>query len=326
MEYNQFLEEVKECVAYKVGEQCKVQINHVIKNNEVELDGIVIFEEGEKLSPNIYLNSYYDKKMKGESIETIAEEILHIYYVARNENHMEEYEVQFSFEELKSSIIYRLVNYKKNRKMLEETPHIRFLDLAITFHCLVKQDTDGIGTIRITNDLMKQWNVSMKKLLKLASSNTSDLFPVKIRTMDEVIREILTKEMEELFDKYDCAQLAVSNSMDQSKQQIINSFLLELEKEQKMPMYIMTNTQGINGASTLLYQDILKSFADQIQSDFYVLPSSIHEVILVPFQTHLNKENLRGMVCDVNQTQVPLDEILSDQVYIYRREKNAFEL
>lgn len=313
MEYNQFLEEVKECIAYKVGNQCKVQINHVVKNNEVELDGLVIFEEGETLSPNIYLNSYYDKKMNGATIESISEEIIHLYYAARNEKRREEYQFEFSFEEQKNNIIYRLVNYKKNKKILGELPHIRFMDLAITFHCLVKQDDEGIGTIRITNDIMKQWEVSLKTLIKLASQNTPKLFPVRIRTMEEVIRDILKKDMQEALNPYDMQDA------------MIDSLLSDLDKDKKIPMYIMTNIQGINGASTLLYQKTLNSFANELQSDFYILPSSIHEIILVPFQEQFSKDSLRSMVCDVNQTQVPVDEILSDHVYIYRRANDSFE-
>jgi hypothetical protein len=310
MEYNKFLEDVKQCVAWKIGGNYTVQLNHVIKNNAVELDGIVIFEEGGKISPNIYLNSFYEQRKSGITIEKIAEEIVHIYYSSMRNKKTEEFPVQFSFEELKPCIIYRLVNYSKNKNILCDMPHIRFLDLAITFHCLVKQDEEGIGTIRITNELLEKWEVMLKDLFKIAHRNTPKLFPVQIRTMNEVIREIVQKEMAE---------------PELSADELLEDIFNDMQNKKDMQMYILSNSKGINGASTLLYEDVVQNFANQIDSDFYVLPSSIHELILVPYHQSMEKETLRSMVCDVNQTQVPQEEILSDQVYLYRRESNSFE-
>jgi hypothetical protein len=86
-------------------------------------------------------------------------------------------------------------------------------------------------------------------------------------------------------------------------------------------MYVLTNYKGINGASCLLYPEILDQIGDKLNADFYILPSSIHELILIIDDGKMNPISLREMVCEVNQTQVAADEVLSDQVYYYSREK-----
>ena len=327
MEYNQFLDDVKKCIEWKVDDDYDVKINRIMKNNSVELDGVVFFKNGDNISPNIYLNPYYDRYQNGESVEVIANEIIKIYYSAMHEQGTESYNIQFSFADMNSFIIYRLVNYSKNKKLLEGVPHIRFLDLAITFHCLVKHDEDGIGTVRITQEHMQGWKTSVRELMRLASVNTPKHFPIRIRNMDEVIREILKKDIFEMFDRYDVrfGEDKDIEDIEQSANDSLSRMLAESKSEQEMPMYIMTNANGINGASVLLYQDAMKNFAIEKNCDFYVLPSSIHEIILVPYQERLDRDTLTNMVLDVNRTQVPVEEILSNKVYLYKRDTNSFE-
>jgi len=92
------------------------------------------------------------------------------------------------------------------------------------------------------------------------------------------------------------------------------------------PMYILTNQKGINGASCMIYKDVIKEFAQLIKSDIYILPSSIHEIILIPLEGSEDKERFKRMVIDINSSQVPADEVLSDSVYMYSLEKDAIVL
>ena len=86
-----------------------------------------------------------------------------------------------------------------------------------------------------------------------------------------------------------------------------------------LPMYVLTNQSHLNGASALLYKDILRDFAHSLEENFYILPSSIHEVILVPANGIMSKNSLELMVKDVNQKEVSPMERLSDHVYFYDR-------
>ncbi len=338
MEYQQFVDDVKDCIRFKVDSGYEVKVNKVLKNNSVEMDGIVFFKSGGTISPNIYLNQYYVRYQKGEPLEEIADDIIDTYENSMREQADEYGTLTFSFEKLKNSIIYRVVNYSRNKVLLENVPHIRFLDLAITFHCLVKQDDSGIGTIRLTNEHKEMWNLSMKDLMQIATTNTERLFPIRITTMEQVLSELFRKELEPVKDMEqelpftevedeDWLEKMNDSQENEYTEEMLDAMLNDMLKNQQAPtMYILTNSAGINGATAMIYKDAIRNFANELKTDFYILPSSIHEVILVPYEERISKEELKDMVGEVNCTQVALEEVLSDRVYIYRRETNMIEL
>lgn len=291
MTYNQFIENIKEEVTYRVGDGSKVSLIHVVKNNSLELDGINIATTQGNMAPNIYLNHYYEQYQEGMSFECIIEDILCLY---EDKKECEDIQIDFDYELLKYKIVYRVVNYEKNKPLLDSIPHIPFLDLALIFHCLLRNDDQGIGTVRITNEHMKDWGVNTEELMKQAIENTPRIFPSNIRNMQEVIADMLDID--------------------------------HIEEEQEVSMYVLSNSNGINGATTMVYQDLLREFCESNNMDVYILPSSIHEVILIPYTEDIDRKVLRDMVLDVNEHQVPEEDILSDQVYLYRRETNQIHV
>lgn len=309
--YTIFINEITDMVKAMMGEEYTVRIYKVTKNNSLELDSLVILKKGENFSPNIYLLPYYEAYMKGTGIKVLAEGIHTIYMNSRVPVVNEKF--SYSFDDIKSFIIYRLVSYDKNRKLLEKIPHILFLDMAITFHCLVRDDDDGIGTIRITNEHMQMWEKTLKDIHLLAVNNTHNIFPHNIRSMDEVILGMLKEEYK-------------NGKEDDQSDIMLDNFLDNPDNPHEHKMYILSNQKGINGATCLLYENVLKEFANRIHSDFFILPSSIHEVILVPYDETISKEALAEMVKDVNLTQVARDEVLSDRVYYYSRQNNAISM
>ncbi len=302
LEFGEFLSLMKRSVKEAVGAGYQVEINHVIKNNSIELDGLVVLKDKECITPNIYMNIYYEKYLAGESVNEMVEDIIRIYKRSREDNEKNELHIRYELDEMESCIIFRLINYDKNRKLLMDVPYIQFMDLAVTFHCLVKNNEKSIGTIRITNEHIRNWKVDIGYLKEIARVNTPILFPPVIRNMNEILNEILQGE-----DFYqvmsDGAEPAKTNTM-----------------------YVITNAKGINGASCLLYPAVIKNLAQKLDSDLYILPSSIHEIIAVKANGTMNKKAFREMVFDVNRTQVPEEDILSDNVYFYSRERDAITL
>ncbi|MFA9463038.1 MAG: DUF5688 family protein [Velocimicrobium sp.] len=294
-----FCEELVAAMQEKMGSDYDIRMNHVVKNNGLELDGIVVLKKEEKTAPTIYINEYFLQHLEGRSMDSILTEIIQITKDEEENSKSVSVQTLISFESIKDKIIYRLVNYEKNKSELKKVPHIRYLDLAITFHCLVKCEEEEIGTIRIHKSMMNRWKVETKQLWEEAKKNTPKLFPIQIRTMTEVIADVLKKEE---------TVVSMEHDFPQSE------------------MYIFSNEAGINGASVLLYEDVIANFAYSNQSDFYILPSSIHEVILIPYQRNFSKNVLSEMVNDVNTTQVPMEDVLSNRVYIYHRNKNAIEM
>ncbi|NLO10257.1 MAG: hypothetical protein GX129_10390 [Clostridiales bacterium] len=297
LDYTSFVSFIKDEITNRMGQGYNIRIFKVMKNNALELDSLVVLKEGENFAPNIYLNAYYDSYIAGTSIIDIIDRLCMIYKHCAIPIVQPDFE--YTLELMKPYIFFRLISIERNKKLLTQVPHAEFLDLALTFHCLVRSEAEGIGTIRVTNEHIEQWGISCDELKELAEENTKRLFPPIIRTMEEVIEELLYNDEDD------------------------ESFEYNPKDEDIYPMYILTNKKGINGASCLIYKDVIKEFAQLIKSDLYILPSSIHEIILIPRDGTEDKDRFQRMVVEINSSQVPIEEVLSDKVYMYSLEKDA---
>ena len=312
MQYQEFLEKCLYMLKEQLGEGYNIQLNSILKNNSITLDGVVILKNDAKITPNIYLEEYFAQYEQGVEMETIISCIIGVYHDKVMERG--DFEIQFTFEKMKENIIFRIINLEKNKELLCHCPHLEFLDFAITFHCLVQDQIDSIGTIRITDEHLNAWNITTTQLYECAKKNTPRLLPPLLRNMEEVLREIL--QQEEL-------------SLDVNQ---IHMELNRFDEESRIPdrrnrdMYILSNTKGINGASCMLYPDVIQNFSRLLKCDIYILPSSIHEIILLPAVEEYEKTQLEEMVTEINQTQVPYEEILSNHVYFYSNLENQIYL
>lgn len=315
LSYEQFQEELTDILRKNLDEDFSIEISHVLKNNSVELEGLIIRKENDHVSPNMYLNEYYELYLEGTPVEELTSHMIKLYYDSRED--MEEvFDFDFNWDNVKNGVFYRIINREKNKKLLQEVPHLLYLDLAITFQYLVSSTQEGIGSIRIRKDHMQSWGIKLKDLRNMAVINTPRLFPATISSMKEVMMDIVEKE-------YICNKRA-SNPFEENNYQPDDTLLetmLEAEGD-SYPMYVLTNTKNINGASCILYEGLLREFANEHESDLYILPSSIHEVIIVINDGLISKNNLKQMVVDVNETEVEEEDILSDKVYLYSREKD----
>lgn len=322
MNYQSFLKEIEEVVKEKVEQDCHVYINSVLKNNGIELDAIVILKEGENVSPNIYLEYYYDRYCDGVSLDEVGDEILTVYQeaVSEKQNLSGNY---LDFENYKDSLFYRIVHYEKNKNLLQEIPHIRYLDLAVTFHCMISESSKGIQSYCINQRILDYWKLTAEELYQIAKENTPRLFPPQISAMEELLFGLEKKEIVASW-----LQQNTENTKMYSKQQYGHYLKEMLEKvsfDTDLQMYVMSNCNGVNGAAVLLYPELMQMFAEKCESNFYLLPSSIHEFIAIP-EHECKKEELKQMVYEVNNTQVAGDEILSYSVYFYSRDRKELSV
>ncbi len=309
-EYSYFINQILTLITQRMGKEYHARILKVTKNNSLELESLVLLKEGKNFAPNIYLQPYYEAYRQGTGILELVDRICNIYRSCNTP--IVEEGFRYSFEEMKQHIIYRLVNYEKNQQLLETIPHMRYLDLAITYHCLVRDDMDGIGTIRITNEHMNYWKTQLNEVHALAVKNTKDLLPSCIKSMEEVIRGMISQENEQ-------GDAKVFGEYTDERSDI-------LSHQKRHGMYILTNDKGINGAACLLYDKVLSEFFDQVQSDFFIFPSSVHEVILVPALDQSRGKEYGDMVREINETQVAPEEVLSNHVYFYSKKKGIIQL
>lgn len=278
-------------------ENPQIKIHKVTKNNGMVLTSLEILDEGEHVTPSIYLERFYDMYRVEKNIEDIMKEIAD-FFVQHRADVQIDFEALRNFEMTKEHIVFRLVNKEWNEALLENCPYIMWNDLAISFRWLVCQDEKGIASAIISNNELESWGIDLEELYLLAMKNTARCFPITLMNMEDIVMQenYTSKESKDEFNR-EFAQLKESKSY--------------------IAMYVLTNEQRVNGATTVLYEGALKAIAEQLQSDFYILPSSIHEVILVEDSCGVSKKMLRDMVLEANYTVVETQERLSDNVYHY---------
>lgn len=297
MTYNQFLNYVKEQSVYEFDhpEEYKASINHVVKNNSVELDGICLHRAGDTLSPTVYLNHFYEEYLEGRPLHSILSEI-----ATTLSSEVPELEVNTSlydnYDAIRHQIIFRLVNYERNEELLTSCPYLPFCDLAITFRWLVHSDSSGIASALITNKEMELWNITLEELYQTASINTRRLFPATIQPIQQLLSEYLDKDAD------------IQELLDQTPDEL--------------QLFILSNEPRINGSTSMIYDGILADFAKKIKKDLYILPSSIHEVLLMPATKEIEEQALLNLVRDANRTVVGLPDILSDSIYRFDSKHN----
>lgn len=186
--------------------------------------------------------------------------------------------------------------------MLADMPWIPFLDLSIVFYLFLEQTESGQMTALVHNDHMKAWGTDEKELKNLALANTPSMLPPRLTSMSDVMKSIAREHLDGDYQEEFIDSLFSSQAFS--------------------PLHVLTNSSGINGASAVLYPELLKNFADRMESDLIILPSSIHEVLLIPNTENASFEDLANMVSHINRAEVPVEDRLSDQVYLYSRERD----
>lgn len=300
-----FVALVKAAMETVYGSGYSVTLQEVVKNNGRTLKGLCIRKEEENMAPTIYLDGFFEEYRKGTSMEKTCKEVERIYEDNKTKKKFDVSGI-INYEQIKDRICFKLINAKRNQKILADAPHIMLNNLTIIFYILISKDTTGNGTITVKNNIMDMWGVDAYDLYSVAKKNTQRLFRGKVLSMTSVIAEILSDNMDdELSEEF---------------------FDMAANRDDMMPMYVATNADKINGAAVVLYDNLLKEFAERIGSDFFILPSSIHEVLFVPAIGEVNARDLIRMVQEVNATEVAADEILSDNVYVYNRATDRVEM
>ena len=293
MEFNEFIGNVVDSIPeyllqYEID---NIHIDKVCKNNGIICTGMAICLKGEKITPNIYLEYYYKLYKSGQSFDDVLGLIRDDFNKARSKLKKDVY-IEMSKENLEKCVFVQLVNFEKNSQILKECPFIPFMDLAITFRYLVKKDEEGIASALIRNRDMKEWGVTKEELYEMAKERNRQIFPPSIKSLNDVMKDIVE----------------------------------EFDVSEKFKLYVLSNSSGVNGAVSVIYEDIIREFANKINSDIFILPSSIHEVLLLPASDNMNKTELEEMVKEINEFVVDDMDFLSDNVYFYDRKQGRFSI
>lgn len=288
LNFEEFKNEVKENIKdYLPSDYADsiVEIKEVVKTNGQVLSGLNIRKEGQKISPTLYLDNYYAKYAEEEmGIDLILDEIAGVYdEAAKNTPNVEMLDIE-TWENVKKKIEPRIFNTEANKELLKDRPHTDFADLSVSYHIRL----DSEASVAVTTYFLKLYKKSVEFIHKCSIKNMRKNNPAVFVTMEDMIASMFGGD--EPRDAF--------------------------EIDEKAELYVLSNTDKKFGAAYLIDSDIMDKIEEKVGS-YFVLPSSVHEVLIVPKSASTELEALQNMVREVNANEVGPDDFLSDNVYEY---------
>ena len=267
-----------------------VQIHQICKNNDQLLDSLSIFEGDSMAAPNLYLNHFYEIYLDTSDLEGTFSLMENFY-----RSHLKDIpskEVVFpDFEQVKGNLGCRLLSLKKNRRLLKDLPFLPFLDLALVYFYTIPQFSGMHACVLITQEHLKAWDVDPNTLQECAMRSAPFLYPAKLMPLADLLFDLMGPEQQ----------------------------MSPVNEPLAYPLYVLTNQEKLYGASAMLYPDVLHDLSDKLSSDLYIIPSSIHEVILLPASEFDQADVLNSLIQEVNTQHLEAEDVLSDHYYYYSR-------
>ena len=289
MDYDTFKWSLLEEVKGKTGDGVQVRLHRIPKENGLKTDAITLAAQGGGLTPAMAVRPLYESYASGK--ETLAGIALRL--ASKHQLFVRETAEGGgrppSLEEVSDRIYVRLMNAELNEARLGRLPSVRFLDLAAVFYIRLDLTASFDAMILVNDDDAFRWQVSARELMTLALRNTMrDHKPALIP-----MRQILSQTEEE-------------------------------EADEEVPvMYVLTNNVRWHGAAAILYPQLLEKVAGKTGRRFFVLPSSVHETIILPDDLGYSTAMLESLVQEVNRTEVRPEDFLSNRVYRYDAESGG---
>ena len=306
MTYKEFEEKIKERLENDFGEETVIKSTTVTKNNGVLRNGLTAIRSKNVLNPTIYLDDYYNDYENGESLSEVYYKI-RVVFEKSFTNEGFDISVFDDYTKAEPKIYMKLVDSERNRLMLEDTPHIDFLDLAVIFYLRVDVCQNAGGTL-IRDFMMERWNISIDELFRAGMDNFKASGGSNIFSMRDYFMDLCQKGC-----------MSIENIEDVERQ-------TDEMFSEDFQMFIGTNASMMYGAVCMLDNDALAECADELDENLFILPSSIHEVIICPDNGATDADDYRRMVNEVNGQVVGEVDILSDSVYYFDRIEKRLSL
>lgn len=281
----------------------KIVVSPVEKVN-CSLDGLVVMDtkEGMHFSPTIYINHMYSDYQDTEDLEQVLKHWAHSFDEWSKQKLPFDVQALLSDEcYVREHVVFQFINAEENQELLMDMPHREYLDLAIVYRFIVDIGENGITSVMIRNAVATMFGLTETQLFQYAAENTRRMFPPVVKSMQTVIKDLLYNS---------------GLDLDSEDVEILEDFLESISQEEQL--YVIGNPRNTNGAISILYEDVLYHLAQKVDSDLYIMPSSVHECIATSSKNG-TVETFASMVESVNMSDVPLTDRLSNQVYYYDR-------
>ncbi len=295
----QFIDDLKEKL-YEQGIDANISVNEVKKLNE-SYEAVTVTPEGGNIGVNIGVDKFYDAYENGTSYDAVVDRAAEVVSVGLAQRPDIDVASLTDYSQMKEKLAMEVVSTEANKEMLETVPHQNIEDMAVVYRFVLNSDDEGRSSILVTNQLLENMGVTPEQLHADAMENAPQIKPVEIKGMSEVMVEMMGLEQAEMMGIV---------PMDPKDEQ----------------MYVASVPDKVHGAGVLAYQDFMDKAAEKAGGDFFILPSSIHELLIVPDNGKMELKDLEAMVREVNATQVAPADKLTDSVYHYDSQNKIFEL
>lgn len=306
MEYSQFKEEVKAALEdYFLG-RGEIYYEDVIKTNNTKKEAIVLWQYEMEIHPTIYLEDLYSRYRRSGNFRKCINEVIR---ACEAPVFISERMVPQRWETAKSRVYMRVVNKEWNKTVLESVPYVEYLDLAVIFYLLITEDEEKMATLQIDRQRMDAWHVDKEELWTAAMENL-----MKEKFQIKQVEAVMKNVMAELGDSKEGRELRKG--------------LKEAEGKGMERLYQVRNASQKYAVRAILRKDLLKKYAKKMGGNFYILPCSVHEVLLLSDSVIVTVKDLREMVQDINYHSDVLgqEERLSDSVYYYDEGTETVEI
>lgn len=297
MDFEEFKNSVAENIRDFLPEQyadADISLKEITKNNDIRLTGLMIRTEESNIAPNLYLEGYFEQYQDGRNIAGIMQDIADARVWNEVAKGFDEGRLT-DFNQVKDRIICRLVNAEMNTDYLADKPHMQIEDLAVMYAIDLGDGAAGHMTAPITEGLLARYGIGTEELHNIALHNLSESH-IEFKSMRDVLAEMMFPDGMPENDPMAAA------------------FLPE---EETPSMYILSNAEKTNGAAAVLDSTTMEDIAEKLGGDFVVIPSSIHEVIVLPVTEGMDRQNIEDVIQIVNAEQVAPEERLSEHAYQY---------
>ena len=295
MDFATFTETIKAQLGNYLSEDykdCEMKISHIKKSNGYEYEGLSVLRANDAdggICPVLNLSDAFERYEKGTSIEELCEKLADVRMNTQLPGNISRDNFT-DFESMRDQIYPRLVN--ANDPILQGRPHRKVEDLAVLYGVRVSVDQHGFGEANVDDQLLDIWGVDEETLYEAAIANLEREDPVFMNL-----------------------ELAMFGALDGSEAPAFDPESIDMDNV-AIPFFLLTNKQKVRGASVVLGTKFMDRIAKKL-GYFYILPSSVHEVLIVPRSFMDDAEQLAEMVRQVNSDAVAPADRLSDTVYEY---------
>ena len=293
-----FIEDVRKGLYERGIEDVNITTQQTTKLNE-SYESIAITPEGSNIGINTSLEMFFRAVEDGQDYNEVVQRAVNTFADGIKQTPSIDVSSLTDYSQMKDKLVMEVVGTDTNKTLLSDVPHKDMEDLSVVYRFVMENNEDSRASIVVTNHMLDVMGVNPEQLHADAMENAPQLKPVVITGMNEIMVEMMGREEAEMMG-------------------------IPLDEEDHM--FVATVPDKIHGAGVLAYENFMEEAAERVGGSFFILPSSLHEILIIPDDGNADLHELESMVREVNSTQVAPEERLSDNVYHYDAQEKLFEL